>query len=160
MDTYVWEIVFILGVYVIAFFVYYRRESKLREETKGKLTDNMSMIEREVLTTLIGKSRHVKWEVKNPEWIRYIVMNNLSWDILFIRCKHFISRYWFTIFINENEVEMFSLDLKNYMNDNKCYARWLFITSCYTTGTRREQAKMNDIDLWDAFRWKRKLWRI
>lgn len=160
MDTYVWEIVFILGVYVIAFFVYYRRESKLREEIKGKLTDNMSMIEREVLTTLISKSRHVKWEVKNPEWIRYIVMNNLSWDILFIRCKHYIWKHWFSLFVNENEVEMFSLDLKNYMNSNKCYARWVFITSCYTTSTRREQAKMNDIDLWDAFRWKWKLWRV
>lgn len=160
MNSYVWEIVLILGVYIISFFVYYRRETKIKEETKDKLTDNMSLIEREVLTTLIGKFRHVKWEVKNSGWIRYIVMNNLSWDILFIRCKHYISRYWFSLFINENEVEIFSLDLKSYMNDNKCCARWLFITTCYTTKTRRKQAKMENIDLWDAFRWKWNLHRI
>lgn len=154
MNSYVWEIVLVLCVYIIGFFVYYRRETKLREETNGKLTGNISMIEHEVLTTLINKSRHAKWEVKNSEWIRYIIMNNLSWDVLFIRCKHYIWKHWFSLFINENEVEMFYLDLKNYMNDNKCYARWLFITTCYTTKARREQAKMHDIDLWDAFRWK------
>ena len=60
MNSYIWEIILVLGVYVIGFFTYYRKETKLKEETKDKLTNNMSMIEREVLTTLIDKSRHAK----------------------------------------------------------------------------------------------------
>jgi hypothetical protein len=117
-------------------------------------------MEHQVLTRLINKSRRVKWEIKNSEWIRYIIMENLWWDRLFIRCKHYIWKHWFSVFIKEEEIEIFSLDLKKYINDNKCYAKWLYITSCYTTKARREQAKMNDIDLWDAFRWQWNLWKI
>jgi sensor domain CHASE-containing protein len=60
MDGYVWEIVLVLCVYVISFFVYYRKETKLKEEIKNKLTDDLSIMEHQVLTRLINKSRRVK----------------------------------------------------------------------------------------------------
>lgn len=159
MDDYMWEFILIIAIYIICFFIYYRWEIKLNKEIKDKLTDKLSIIEHQVLTSLINKSRHIKWELKNSEWIRYIIIEKL-WEIRLLRCKHYIWMHWICIFIKEKEVEMFSQDIKKYMNDNKCCIRWLFITSCYSTSSRREQAEMNWIDLWDAFRRKWKLRRI
>ena len=159
IDGYTWEIMLVLAIYVVSFYIFYKREIKLSNEVKNHLTNHLSLMEHKVLTKLLNKDWHIKWEVKNEQRIRYIIMEK-SWDILFLRCKHNIWIDGISIFIKEEEVEMFSQDLKKYMNDNKCYARWLFITSCYTTSSRREQAEMNWIDLWDAFRWNRNLWRM
>ena len=60
LEGYAWMIFLVLAIYVVSFYIFYKREIKLSNEVKSHLTNHLSLMEHKVLTKLLNKDWHIK----------------------------------------------------------------------------------------------------
>ncbi len=89
------------------------------------------------------------WEA--DDWIDVRIRKN--WKVYVIQCKHWYKDW----VVRPKDIREFAWAINLYKQKYKNDAKWIFITTWFSTSQARQDAYKLWIQLWDTYKWERKI---